>query len=62
MTRCSDQHHEALKRDASAWRALPFIGTQPTYDPDHPDERLELRNCPVCSSSLAIRITPAVLP
>jgi hypothetical protein len=56
MIKCSDQHHAALKLDADAWRRLELVGTQPAYDPDRPDLRLELRNCLACGSTIAVEI------
>lgn len=41
--------HNAIKRDDAAWRSLPFVGIQQSYDA-HGTE-IELRNCG-CGSTL----------
>jgi hypothetical protein len=55
MTRCSDQHHAALKLDPDAWARLEFNGMQSAFDPKRPDRQLELRTC-TCGSTLAIEV------
>lgn len=48
--------HAALKLDAAAWAALPFVGLQKTYaDPGEPSH-LEMRNC-ACGSTLCVPVT-----
>ena len=44
--------HEALKRDAERWQSLRFVGVQDAGD----GERLELRDCGACKSTLAIEL------
>lgn len=48
MTRCD---HAALKRDPVRWAALPLVGVM-----DDDEEKLELRNCTACMSTLAVEI------
>jgi hypothetical protein len=52
--------HERAKRDSDVWALLPKIGEQriPAFG-DEPAEVLELRNCPVCHSTLAKTIKGA---
>lgn len=42
--------HDAAKADPDRWRALPLVGVQQTAEGP-----MELRNCPVCLSTLALK-------
>lgn len=55
---CYSDVHERIKADASAWHALPCIGSMPTEDDDGNPCTLELRNC-TCGSTLAIEVRHA---
>jgi hypothetical protein len=46
---CSIKSHALIKRSPAAWSRLIYVGIQ-RFD----GELLELRNCPHCSSTLAI--------
>lgn len=45
--------HDALRKDAEAWAALPLVGIQRCVEGD-PD--LEIRQCRTCLTTLAIEI------
>ena len=53
--RCSAADHIAIKSDPARWSQLKHIGDQHiAADDAGPAERIELRNCNVCHSTLAL--------
>lgn len=59
MTCPAGHDHDELKRNATAWAALPLVGYMPSYaDPGEPPA-LELRNCP-CRSTLCVPVNREV--
>lgn len=53
QTTCTISEHEDAKLDDAAWRTMEHIGDM-LIDAcgDEPAERLEMRNCPRCGSTL----------
>lgn len=57
-TTCTTEFHAALKLDATRWALLSYVGVQVIEaDEDEPEERLELRNCTACQSTLCRMVT-----
>lgn len=54
-TRCTPDQHEALKR-SDAWHDLPLLGYQQTVADDDSVAWLELKNCALCCSTLAVLV------
>jgi hypothetical protein len=52
MAKCTRESHEAAKGDGNLWASMKLIGIQESC----PEYSLELRNCALCGSTLAIRI------
>ena len=48
---CSCASHDAMKLDPRVIALMPFVGWQKV-----PGERLELRNCPACGSTLCTAV------
>jgi hypothetical protein len=46
-----DDLHEWFKDDANLWRGCQFVGIQPGL----PNEYFEMRQCPICQTSMAKR-------
>ena len=49
---CTAESHELVKGDDAAWAGLPFVGVQHSYEEGETEPTLELRNCPLCRSTL----------
>ena len=57
---CTNASHELIKLQPERWAALPFAGYIPADEPGDPI--VELRDCPLCHSTLGRELPPGCVP
>lgn len=54
---CTTEQHDSIKSEATTWQALRPLGFQLVRGtPTRPAYTLDMRNCPVCGSTLAMKL------